>query len=106
VSITSERVKIAHLRRAVDLTTAGQTAAQVATTLQAEGVPVPRQQVTHYAHLRHDDGSLFPAEGAPGRWTAAKVTTLLACPEASPTGGYAAAKAKLGSEVTTTLTVS
>ena len=29
-------------------------------------------QVTHHAHYRHADGSLFPAEGVPGRWTAAR----------------------------------
>jgi phage baseplate assembly protein gpV len=104
MSITSERYPIAHLRRAVALSDAGQPAAAIATTLQAEGVPVPRED-TNPRLLRHEDGSLFPAEGAPGRWTAAKVTAPLATPEADPTDGYATARAKLGSGTTTTLTV-
>ena len=105
MSIVSEQYPTAHIRRAVDLTAAGQSAAQIAATLQAEGVPVPREDVTHHALYRHPDGSLFPAEGAPARWTAAKVTALLACPEASSTNNYAAAQAKLGSPITTTLTI-
>ena len=105
MSITSGSVLIEHLRRAAALSDAGQTVAQVAATLQAEGVPVPRQQVTHYAHYRHDNGELFPAEGTPGQWTAAKVTALLTCPEADPGDGYAAARSRLGSSSTTRLTV-
>ena len=105
MAITSENVLTAHVKRAVDLTAAGQSAAQVAVILQAEGVPVPRQQVTHHALLRYDDGSVLPAEGAPGRWTEAKVTALLSCPETVSTGNYAAARAKLGSDITTSLTV-
>lgn len=105
MSIASERWPTAHLRRAVNLTAAGLSPGQVAATLQAEGVPVPQQQVTHHALYRHDTGELFPSEGAPGRWTAAKVTAVLAAPEADPADSYAAARAKLGSNVTTTLTI-
>ena len=43
--------------------------------------------------------------GNPSRWTAAAVAQVLAAPEASPTNNYAAARAKLGSDSSTTLSV-
>lgn len=104
MSIVSERVPIAHIRRAVDLTAAGHTAAQVAELLVAEGVAVPREDQNPRL-LRHPDGGVFPADGAPDRWTASKVEALLATPEADPDSGYAAARARLGSSTTTRLTV-
>ena len=104
MSITSERVLIAHIRRAADLTAAGQTAAQVAELLIAEGVPVPREDANPRL-LRYPDGYVFTAEGTPGQWTAAKVAQLLATPEANPADGYATARSRLGSSTTTRLTV-
>jgi hypothetical protein len=135
VTYTTEPMPTAHLRRMVALSAAGQSAAQIAATLNAEGVSVPRGSGhpctwpdrgvagTDVAGLAVSDGAVTPvltateypasrdghvlptAVGDPGRWNADAVTAVLAAPEADPSGNYAAARATLGSAATTTLTV-
>jgi hypothetical protein len=106
MSITSERWDIEHLRRIARFTAAGLTSAQVAQQLNDTGVPVPRESVTHYALYRYDHGGALPTDASnPSRWTAPAVDAVKACPEYSATNNYAAARAKLGSDATTTLTI-
>jgi hypothetical protein len=106
VSIVSEPWPTEHLRTVARLTAAGLSSAQIAVQLNDQGVPVPRQAVTHHSLYRHSHPYALPTDaGSPARWNAAAVAALTACPEYDAADGYAAARAKLGSSVTTTLTM-
>ena len=66
----------------------------IAVVLTAETFPASR------------DGHCLATEpGNPGRWTAEAVSQVLAAPEASSTNNFSAARAKLGSDSSTTLSV-
>lgn len=135
MSYVTEPMSIARLRQIVNMSTAGLTPAQIARQLFDAGIPVPRAGghpanwpdrgvvggpkpsvedggdglvvvLTPQTFPESRDGYCLDTEpGNPSRWTAAAVSQVLAAPEASPTGDYAAARAKLGSDVKTTLTV-
>ena len=135
MSSTTERFKIEHLRRIVTASAGGQSAAQIAATLNGEGVSVPRAsghpctwpdrgvEGTDVAGVAVVNGAVTPVltateypasrdgynlatePGNPSRWTAEAVSQVLAAPEADPAGNYAVARSRLGSDVVTTLTV-
>jgi len=75
VSIVSEPCPTEHLRTVARLTAAGLSSAQIAVQLNDQGVPVPRQAVTHHSLYRHSHPYALPTD--------ARVFAKLICYEAS-----------------------
>lgn len=86
---------------------AGLSTAQIAVALNAEGVSVPRAAEVSAGGppSGHNGFKLATEPGDPGRWTAAAVAQVLAAPKAVTTNNWPSARATLGSEYTTTITV-
>lgn len=100
------------LERMVRRSAAGLGNADLAALLNDEGIPVPRwagievDKVPASALAGRRDGYtlLGPADVA-GRWTAEAVALVLASPEASPTDGFAVARAHFPGAVSTRISV-
>lgn len=108
MSNTTEHFAIDDLRRIARHVAAGLTSAQIARQLTDAGVQVSRDATNERATPTGalPNGYNLPTEpGNPSRWTAAAVDAVKAAPEYVATNNYAAARAKLGSDFTTTLTI-
>jgi hypothetical protein len=101
-------IDIATVRRIVREDAAGTAHATIARGLVDDGVAVPRwdQNPVNGTPGSRTDGYCLPTDLAnPDKWTAAAVAAVLASPQAVTTNGFAAARAVLGSDRTTRLTI-
>ena len=106
ISTTTTSLPIDTLRRIVAAAADEVPHAEIAQSLNADGITVPRDGADHPTLFAREDGYNLPTAPAnPSAWTAAVVAAVLAAPEADPADNYAVAQSRLDSDVLTVLTL-
>jgi hypothetical protein len=82
----------------------GRTYKEIADGLNEDCVAVPRDGAFSGGHMAPNGYNLPTEPPRRDRWIADTVAAVLASPEADPANSYAAARAKLDSDISTTIT--